>query len=260
MTHPIYKIKCKEINNLSEANGTDKVYYKYKIVNFLYKKKSDTNNLLITFHGFVNVKTPKPVFRNYKSENVSYNILAISDRFIEEYSSQTLELSWYLSTERHNYNNLYIEIIDFFNNKYKNVLFIGSSGGGFPALVYASYFKKHALISNSQLYLIKYFHFKNFYKVIEGDIYLSECDIEKLTIKYGMPKIAYIYVNENDRHHYIDHFLPFKKFINDNNFSDHYSFINFKGHVPEENKTHHHILYPKTEDEHIVEIFGSMTK
>jgi hypothetical protein len=260
MAHPIYNILCKEINSLDEVSGTEKVYYKYKSIHFLYKLNGDSNNLLVSFHGSVPTNTPTPVFKGYKITNKMYNILAISDKLIEYDKSKKLTLSWYLTPNNFDYNQVYIEIISFFNDKYENMLFTGSSGGGFPSLFYASYFKKYALISNSQLYLPKYCLFKNLYQILDGNIYLSECNIEKIIDKYGPPKLAYIYVNKNDGHHYHHHFLPFKKFIFNNKLTDQYKLINFIGSTPPENKTHHNILYPRTENEIVVEIFGSMTE
>ena len=260
MMHPIYNIGCKEINSLDEATGTESVYYKYKTIHFLYKINGPSNNLLASFHGYVVVDTPTPVFRSYKTTNKMYNVLSISDKLIEDNASKKLLLSWHLTPTKFDYNEIYIEIIDFFNKKYKNVIFNGTSGGGFPSLFYASYFKKHALISNSQLYLEKFCHFQNFFEVIEGDINLSDCNIEEVVNKYGPPKLAYIYVNKNDISHYNEHFLPFEKFVIDNHLESYYKFIDFIGFTPPENKSHHQVLYPNIENEIVIEIFGSMTK
>jgi len=218
--------KC-DINKLNDVNenNTDK-YYRYNDIDFYYKKYDNSDKLIIAFHGgkSCSSKTPIPIFRGY---NWGFNMLCISDKLLDLYPK--LRLSWFLSPTNLSLKNLYIEIIQFFISKYTNVIFTGCSGGGFPALFFSSYFNKKSLIQNSQLYLGNYNNVLNdiinVLNIELGD--LGETSCEEIVNKYGSPLHAYIYCHTLDTGHYENHFIPFKKFINDNNLNSNFTFVDF---------------------------------
>jgi hypothetical protein len=224
----------KDISSFSDIDDTNNYYYKYKSIDFLYKKYDNSERLLICFHG-ARCKATLPIFRGY---NWNYNILSISDKVLELH--EELELAWYLTPDN---QTIYKEIIAFFVEKYKNCVFFGSSGGGYPALLYASIFHKKAFIQNSQLYIHKYHYRKNLCKIY-SDIEMGDYDIEESIAKYGLPEKAYIYVNERDSDHYNNHFLSFKTFILSNKFNAHFMFHSFVGEEPVPPQNHHHVQLP----------------
>ena len=274
MLHPDYKIACETIINLNEANDTGTVYYKYKNIHFHYKRNNSSRNLLLSFNGAITVThepyilRATPVFRNYY--NKQYNVLNISDKLLEEFSEQNIMLAWFLSPENTNYFEIYTEIIRFFIDKYDQVIFQGSSAGGFPSMTFAGYFTQYysdkikntnlritALTFNSQFYLEKYFYFNTLIEKTGITLGNENYNIEYIITKYGSPMHTYIYVNENDKNHYYNHYAPFKKFITNNFLQDKYSFISFVGSEPIPPKTHHTIFTPtgKTENDIINMIF-----
>ena len=138
---------------------------------------------MISFHGLTRNKfndlVPLPVFRSFY--NKEYNTLSLSDKLLEDYSDKKLFLSWFVSPSNTNYFERYIEIIQFFINKYEKIIFYGSSGGGFPSLLFASHFNKTALIFNSQLYLEKYWYFKEFINIVQPSIDNNNYNIEYIS-------------------------------------------------------------------------------
>ena len=246
MLHPVYNIDCEYIGDLNETGDTGNSFYNYNGIHFYHKKNNNSKNLLISFNGLIQNKfkdvVPLPVFRSFY--NKEYNTLSLSDKLLEDYSDKKLLLSWFVSPDNTNYFERYIEIIQFFINKYDKIIFYGSSGGGFPSLLFASHFNKTALIFNSQLYLENYWYFKEFINIVQPSIDNNNYNIEYITNNYNKPLHSYIYVNENDINHYEKHFKSFKQFITDKKLLDKYTFISFIGPEPEPPNIHHNILTP----------------
>jgi hypothetical protein len=254
-----YSLNQLVINNLDDIDVNNvKNYYRYNEIDFYYKKHDNSDRLLVSFHG-ANTGTitlPLPIFRCY---NWKYNMLCISDKLLELHTD--LRLTWYLSPKKSNIHNTYIEIIKRFLKMYTNVIFYGSSGGGFPSTLYSSIFHKKMFIQNSQIYLEKYgVYFKKMLEIFKLDVCdFNEVNGEQIINNYGCPSKSIIYCNVNDKHHYECHFLPFLKFINDNNLNinNTFVFVDFIGEDVVLPKTHHNIQLPntKTVNEIINELF-----
>lgn len=250
MNYNLNKIEIINFNEIDETNIQN--YYRYNNVDFYYKKNNISDKLIVSFHGAIrgnNIRQPLPVFRSFNMKK--YNLLSISDALLELY--ENLDLGWFLYSKQSTIGNTYIEIIKFFLTKYSNVIFSGSSGGGFPSLLYSSYFYKKALIYNSQFYLDKYYDkLKKIIDTLEIEISdFEQTNCEEIIKKYNLPFCAIIYCNINDTHHYEYHFMQFRKFIFDNNLDSNFKFIEFVGNEPEHQKSHHHILLPNTTTDNI---------
>jgi hypothetical protein len=135
--------------------------------------------------------------------------------------------------------------------KYKNVIFTGSSGGGYPSLYFSSYFNKIALISNSQIYLEEYYNFLNILKkkLIENndELLYDHKNIEKQIIN-NYPLMIYLYNNIKDDD-LINipnaYYIPFLKFIKDNNLNNILELKLFEGIIEyNSKKTQHSIIFP----------------
>jgi len=221
-----------DITSLEDVHESIK-HYKYKSIDFFYNKQDATNRLLITFHG-ARSSEALPIFRGY---NWNYNLLALSDKLLEIHDG--LKLGWYLTSE---FQSIYKEIISFFLRTYSNCIFTGSSGGGLPAMLYASIFKKKAVIQNSQLYIQSYRHYKQLQTFLKDNF--GEWNLEMSTLHYGPPEHAYIYVNELDTEHYTLHFLRFQEFVKKQGLESQYTFHSFIGVDPVPPKVHHHVNLP----------------
>ena len=271
MIHPDYKIACEIITDLNDVNDNGTVYYNYKNIHFHYKRNNPSKNLVIAFNGAIsashdpNVLRPTPVFRNYY--NNKCNVLNISDKLLEDFSDQKIMLGWFICPDNTNYFEIYTEIIRFFIEKYEQSIFQGSSSGGFPSILFASYFTQYysnktniriiVLVLNSQFYLNKYFYFNTFIERTGLKLNQENYNIEHIITKYGSPMHTYIYVNQNDINHFDNHYLPFAKFITNNALQDKYTLIPFVGADPIPPKTHHTIFTPlgQTENDIINMIF-----
>ena len=191
--------------------------------------------------------TPLPVFKGYNYDNNEYDVLCISDILLKKYNHKKLLLSWFLSTKNNNYFNKYIGLFEkiFHDNKYAKIVFCGSSGGGYPSLIFSSYFANKynciALIQNCQIYLDKHNYFEKMINIIPDIDYR---DVENFIKTHTPPNILYIQ-NINDLHHYNNHFLPFCEFYENLYGEKCIKKIPFVGREPINNKTHHHINLPK---------------
>lgn len=242
------KYKQQKITNLQLIKKNSNNFYCYNDINFLSKLNHKNNNLVFVFHAaHKKCGENRITFRGFDWTIKNTDIVCISDRLITNYNE--LILSWYLSTSKYNNNNLYAEIIKYFINlkKYKKILFSGTSGGGYPALYYAAYFKQIAVIGNVQVYLEKYKHFSKLVQILEKNddklVYFGN-DIEKCLIK-SQPSNIIWYINTKDFHHYHHHHKPLVKFLKDNNYNNLLDIRLFKSpDILPPKKCHHHIHYP----------------
>jgi hypothetical protein len=116
--------------------------------------------LFCPFHGSIKPgKTPLPVFRLYDLNIPNQpNLLCFSDRLLQVYEEENLELGWYLDTKNVKQQSTiekitlhYAKLVDA-----KNIIFFGTSGGGFLSVLMASRLGQTAVVSNSQFFLEKH--------------------------------------------------------------------------------------------------------
>jgi len=246
-----YNFKMKYLSNLIDIEDSGKYYYKYKGSQFYYKKNNDSDRLVVCFHGamFGDPTSPTgmvqlPIFRGF---DWKYNVLCLSDKLLEDFTNKKLEVGWFLSPKNSGYKQIYTEIISFILKFYKNVIFHGSSAGGFPSLYFSCLFSQKALTLNSQFYIEKHGLFDHFTKIIgmklEEDF--EEYDSEAIVTKYGPPHQAYIYCNQKDAVHIENHFNPFKNFVEREKIEEYFSFRTFSNEEePPPGKTHHVVFLP----------------
>jgi hypothetical protein len=138
-------------------------------------------------------------------------------------------IGYYLSTSKYNQISIYQEILDYYikNNNYKNIIFTGTSAGGYPAVMFASYYNSIAIISNSYLYCEYDTFFKNRddkkglldYCNNNNDIIIyNEKQIEFDIIK-SKPKKIIVYQNKLDKNTMF-HYNKFHEFIKSKNIMD----------------------------------------
>ena len=81
--------------------------------------------------------------------------------------------------------------------QYKNVVFTGTSAGGYPSLKYAAIYNSVALIANSQIYLEYYCGFSTLKNILEKNsdkVLYKNREIETILAK-KKPKHVFIYNN-----------------------------------------------------------------
>ncbi len=201
--YPIIKID--ELEQVVDGEND----YCYRDARFLYCNRR-MRNLLITFHGAAKEGMNRPIFRLYNRHYKNTDTLALTDFLINR--DKKCLLGWFRSTQKHNFETIYQEIIGFFVDRYDKVLFFGSSGGGYPALKYSCIYNAGCIIGNSQIYLDKYKYYPKITEILaENDDYLLEESIEEI-IKHNPPKVAILYCNKEDKHHYEEHYQPFQQY------------------------------------------------
>lgn len=243
--------------NFKKIHITDLHNYRFKKGNFhyvaedvdFYFKNNKGSNLVVFFHGASLPHQKSIIFRGYNYDFETTDILCLSDRLLKLYYSKGLQLSWYLSTPEYDNFNLYKKILDkILSNNYNKIIFTGTSGGGYPALIFSSFYSGICLISNSQIYLEKYHYFAKMMTILNiNPRDISKYHIEKFMLTYGFPKQIILYTNIRDVSHYKEHSLPFYDFINMNTSNtpntQKIEFISFFGNDPL-NTSHHMVRFP----------------
>jgi len=248
MTH--YKFKKKNIETLSDIDldNSNKLYYTYKGCDFYYKKVDTSDKLVVGFHGSVADRFEVPIFGYF---DYNKNVLSIADSLLKEYRHTGLNCAWYLSSKTHSYKDIYIEILSYFikPSLYNNIVFTGSSAGGFAAMHYGSYFKAKVIICNSQFYINKHSKYNELIKFTgfkEDDF--VDFDIHSIIKVYGLPKQTIIYQNIRDISTFKRHYIPFKTIIEKEQLIDKIEFNEFYGADPipiDKPHDHHHIRLPE---------------
>ena len=245
-----YNYVQKKINDLNKVKSNSNNFYQYKNINFLSKMKNKSKYLVVSIHGAVDLSDTKldekVIFRGFNYNISNTDIICISDALLNLYNNY--RVGYCLSTNKHNFENIYLEIFNYYIKKfkYKKVIFIGSSAGGYPSIHFACKLNQYAIISNPQLYLEKYGHFKDLIKNFgkkEKIIYKNN-QIEGEFLKYQPKKIIY-YNNKLDIT-YIQHTLPFLNFLKNNNLTNIIKLKLFEGDVTKnKHGGHHYICWDK---------------
>ena len=219
---------------------------------FFFVKKN--NNIVFNFHGNVRDKgLDRVTFRGFCYDINNTDIICISDYLLNKY--EDLHITWGLSTKKYNADCIYKEVFTYLINlkNYKNIVFTGSSVGGFPSLKYASIFNCTAIIANSQLYLEDYGKWaKNgFYttkSIVENnndELVYEDKQIESIIEKYK-PKKVIIY-NNTKCQTYRRHLQVFIDYIEKSKISNLFEINLFEGIIKDGDPpgiTHHGIQYP----------------
>lgn len=226
-----YKFFCR--NEITYGN----FIYQLDNVFYLFKNNNNNNNIIISFHGALFGDITGPIFRNYEKNILNYDILSLSDKILENYDKDRLLLSWYLDTKKYKYNNIYYNIISNILKlkKYEKIYFFGTSGGGYSAIKYSCFFNAISIVSNSQIYLNKYFYFRKAVDILMKNndefIYGNSESIESITTIYK-PKKIILFTNKLDTHHYNNHSLPFIEYCNNNKISNDVYFFEKESEKP----------------------------
>lgn len=152
---------------------------------------------------------------------LNYNVLIINDPTL--YLSDDCGIGWCLGTKDHyvlpRLKAIVETVRDFLGIKNKNLLFYGSSAGGFSSLMLASHFEdSSALVNNPQTNVLehKMGGVRNLLDLGFGGVSLAEAHvrygarmsfIERLRQGSYIPRIYYLQ-NLLDEHHYQDQLMP----------------------------------------------------
>jgi len=257
-----YNFKKEHINELKLIKDNEDCIYVYNDINFLAKLKDSSNNLIFIFHGALPIKGPNRItFRGYDFILPDTDIISVSDSFI--YFNNLANISWYLSTKKYNFNDRYIEVFKYLINRkrYKNIIFTGTSGGGYPSIYFAAYFNKIALVSNSQLYLEKFGMYNELIKLINNNkdkLLYEQKNIENFLRKMQPLKII-LYNNILD-YTYNNNIGLFVKYLEDNKLEKLLELNLFKGKLLNSSQNHHAINFPnqKKHNEILVELLNKL--
>ena len=208
--------------------------YTYKTVDFMYRVQEDAKKLIVSFHGSLPSskgsemhRTSLPVFRCFDWVLQNVNVLTISNKLIEVYNNNNnnndnhaerkLLTSWYLSTEKHDFQKIYDEIVAYIikAQTHTNLLSFGTSDGGYPAVSYACRFGMKCVVANTQLYLEQHTQYEVFKKLVDDDkdIINSYAPIEELIATHGLPTKMVYYCNLLDTKMFVEGAIRFGTFV-----------------------------------------------
>jgi hypothetical protein len=241
-----------DIIDLNSVNQKKVTHYVYAVENFkidfLYKPSKKSKGLIVMFHGAKTPATSLPIFRGRRDTYKNCSLLSISDPLLEIYLKSHLLVSFYLDTNKYRttkHIRSIIEKVSSLSNQ-DNILFFGTSGGGFPAVKYASIFNQTALISNGGLYVEKLPYFETLTSILDqnGDYLFDKTSADQVIKKYGPPKNIILLTNENDLYVLEHQTKPFLLFLKENGMEKILDYHPFTGRIPKPGKSHHNIQYP----------------
>ena len=152
-----YSYNQQIINDLNKIEDNSNNFYNYKGLNFLSRLQENNKNIVIIFHGAVQGEgVNRVVFRGYDWNINNTDIICISDFLLNKYHKYNI--NWSLETKKYKTDSIYKELFSYLISKkqYSNIIFTGTSAGGFPSIKFACMFNAIALISNSQIYIERY--------------------------------------------------------------------------------------------------------
>lgn len=210
------------------------LYYSYKSIDH-YFKKSDSENLFVSFHGSIKPPTGDspgsllPVFRFHDLKiNTQPNLLCFSDLILSFHKKNKVYLGWFLDTEKIKQRDLIEKVISYYAEKYsiKRILFYASSGGGHVALDMASRFNQSVMLSNCQFFLPEHSQFPALERaIVDAEDKLMPFDLESVFRGRPGPKECISYCNIDDNT--ISHHQRMERFLS--NYSVDLKKIHFSG-------------------------------
>lgn len=107
-------------------------------------------------------------------------VLCIDDPMIQEYESEDFVLGWFYGTKKKSYIRLSLEIVQAVlrnsNLTYSNVIFFGSSSGGYAGIYAASMLNGSLAVAiNPQIYIQKWTYAQEFEKITGIDLHEKDC-------------------------------------------------------------------------------------
>ena len=244
--------KKQDIVDLNSVNQKKVTHYVYSVENlkidFLYKPSKKPKGLIVMFHGAKTPDAPLPIFKGRRHNYKNCSLLSISDPLLTVYLKCQLLVSWYLDTNKFRITKYIRSIIDKVSSlsNQDNILFFGTSGGGFPAIKYASIYNQGALLSNSPLYVDKHPYFESLTSILaqNGDALFEETRADEIIKKYGQPKYIILLTNEKDEHQSESHSRPFVRFLKEAEMEKILDYHLFTGRTPKSGRNHHNIQFP----------------
>jgi len=241
-----------DITDLNSVTQKKVTHYVYSVENFkidfLYKPSKKSKGLIVMFHGARKPDSTLPIFRGRRDTYKNCSLLSISDPVLEIYFKSHLLVSWYLDTNKFSITKhirSIIEKVSSLSNQ-DTMLFFGTSGGGYPAVKYASIFHQGALLSNSPLYIDEHPYFESLTSILaqNGDALCEETRVDGIIKKYGQPKYIILLTNENDLSQLEYHTRPFVRFLKEAGMEKILDYHLFTGGAPNPGRDHHNIQYP----------------
>jgi hypothetical protein len=205
------------------------VFYKGVQFDFFLKLNQKYDVLMCIGSGYVErQKIQPPVFHRYSwSSEIQASTIFYADPTL--YLDDEIGLGWGQGVEDHFYlrsiSDILKKIAEITKYEYKNMLFYGSSAGGYQSLYLAGYFRgSRALVNNPQTNIFNY-HENHVNKMLS--VSYKGLDLETIKKKYGrrlvvmdfyksikyVPKIAY-YQNIAATHDINNHLTPFFNELN----------------------------------------------
>ena len=247
-------------NNINDFNPIIKfnqyLHHKMQLdkfkIDILSHYKRDSNKLVVFYNGAVNVKkTPSPVFQRWSwLEKLPYSAIIISDPTILEmqkkYNDETL-IGWYQGSFDNfilkEINEFIKSIISKLDISSDNVVFYGSSAGGFASLVSSVMLKgSKACVVNPQIDIMKY-HKSHSEKLLDHlnitnvkeKFQQKEKDINIISLLKDEQVFPQVFYKQNklDELHYSKHYLAFKELYKQQN-----QLKNLHSEIIEDNRGH----------------------
>ena len=224
---PLYVPSLEKIQPENLVDGNYKFEIDQTQVDAFFLKK-DSPYLLVFFSGARDPnKSVLPYYNRWSwADKMPGSCLYISDPTFN-INPQDLKLAWYIGTEKHDWMQSILKIIkkiiETMGIKEDNVIFYGSSGGGFAALKAVGLLNNGVAIAiNPQTDILKYVpaHVDNYLKIAfncKAEAVPDSVKKERFSVFSGLVrsrKAKFIILqNLQDSFHYKNHYLPLCSYL-----------------------------------------------
>jgi hypothetical protein len=229
--HTFYSTKEKFI--IHDSQATYSTFVNNMKFDCYINNKKNTDKLIVMLPGAIDRTKVLQNFQRYSwSKDINHSMISFLDPTIQE--NNDLSIGWFQGEQNNfaltNLISLLFRIIKDNNIKEENIVFFGSSAGGFSVLQLANAFNKSKIIAiNPQLYLYNYsqLHFNNLldysYNNLDKEYILSKFN-DRLEVKIDLNKRnvpIFIYQNTCDTHHMEKHLKYFLNTLDESLYSIH---------------------------------------
>lgn len=249
-TYNIYKkpdlvLMERIISRAWNRNATEcfKAQANSQIHDFIYFPYNNQNLFVLCPSAIIRGKFPVPYFYRWLwAANGKFpgNVIVMSDpSFLLD---PNLRAGWLVGTRENDATKNFASIINIFCKtlkiSFKNLIFWGSSAGGFVAMQLSKYFPGSTAVSvNAQTDIYKFEAYDRLYRIgFPGmtDDEINNLYSERLTVLANIDKLKHNRIimvqNIQDTHYYEKHFKPFvRKLVNDANLEFPVGILNIPG-------------------------------
>ncbi|MBP3488404.1 MAG: polysaccharide pyruvyl transferase family protein [Roseburia sp.] len=179
------------------STGRYSLRYSSTDIDIMYKNNQSDRLVVLLSAGIVNTDCIPEFQRWSYSSYLRENVLCIADPMYKEYEDKGLLVGWYYGNEEHCYLDCVIDLVEKIAQKNsirrENIIFYGSSAGGYAGIYCANKIQGSCAIAWNAQFRISEFHYSKIFEKITGNSLekdaLGRNDITEMILTESRSKI-----------------------------------------------------------------------